>query len=129
MSADGTWNITMKTPMGAQDGTLDLATDGGTLTGSMTASVAPEPIEITDGSADGDALSWKAALTQPMPITLEFTATVAGDAITGTVKLGGLRRRHLRGQQGLSRHRPDPDPRVLSLSVIEGHATQAKFVG
>jgi len=90
MSADGTWNITMKTPMGAQDGTLDLATDGGTLTGSMTASVAPEPIEITDGSADGDALSWKAALTQPMPITLEFTATVAGDAITGTVKLGAF---------------------------------------
>ena len=33
-------------------------------------------------------LTWKAALTQPMPITLEFTAKVDGDTISGNVKLG-----------------------------------------
>ena len=33
MSADGTWNTTMNTPMGAQNGTLTLATDGAALTG------------------------------------------------------------------------------------------------
>jgi hypothetical protein len=90
MSADGTWNITMQTPMGAQSGTLDLTADGGTLTGTMTAAAAPEPMEITEGTVDGSSLSWKAALTQPMPITLAFTATVDGNSISGDVSLGAF---------------------------------------
>jgi len=88
MSADGTWNVTMNSPMGAQDATLVLATDGGTLTGSMN---SPQgSMDITDGTIDGDALTWKAALTQPMPITLEFKATVDGDSISGDVALGSF---------------------------------------
>ncbi len=88
MSADGTWNVTMNSPMGAQDATLVLATDGDTLTGSMN---SPQgSMDITDGTIDGDALTWKAALTQPMPITLEFTATVDGDSISGDVALGSF---------------------------------------
>jgi hypothetical protein len=88
MSADGTWNTTMNTPMGAQNGTLHLSTDGGALTGKMS---SPQgEMEISDGAIDGDALSWKAAITSPMPMTLEFSATVSGDEITGTVKLGAF---------------------------------------
>ena len=30
MSADGTWNVTLNSPMGAQAGTLELASDGKT---------------------------------------------------------------------------------------------------
>ncbi|HXY95266.1 MAG TPA: hypothetical protein VEP49_22600 [Acidimicrobiia bacterium] len=90
MSADGKWEISMNTPMGAQSGTLDLKEDGSTLTGTMSAAAAPEPMEITDGTVDGDSLTWKAALTQPMPITLEFSATVDGDKISGDVKLGAF---------------------------------------
>jgi hypothetical protein len=88
MSADGKWEVSMSTPMGAQAATLDLEEDGGTLTGSMSAAMAPEAIEISDGTVDGNNLTWKAALTQPMPITLEFTAAIDGDSITGNVKLG-----------------------------------------
>jgi hypothetical protein len=90
MSADGTWKVTMQTPMGAQEGTLELKEDGTTLTGTMTAAAAPEPMAITDGTVDGDALTWKAALTQPMPITLEFSGTVDGDRLSGDVKLGAF---------------------------------------
>ena len=36
MSADGTWNVTLNSPMGAQAGTLELVSDGNTLTGSMS---------------------------------------------------------------------------------------------
>jgi len=36
MSADGTWNTTMNTPMGAQNGTLTLASAGGALTGKLS---------------------------------------------------------------------------------------------
>jgi len=88
MSADGTWNTTINTPMGAQQGTLTLTTDGGTLTGKMAG--AQGEMEIQDGTVDGDALTWKADMTSPMPMTLEFSATVNGDEISGSVKLGAF---------------------------------------
>ena len=88
MSADGTWNTTMNTPMGAQQGTLELKTDGGTLTGTLSG--AQGTIELKDGAADGDSLSWKADITTPMPMTLEFSAKVDGDNISGNVKLGAF---------------------------------------
>ena len=86
MSADGTWNTTMNTPMGAQNGTL--STEGGTLTGTLS---GPQgEIELTDGTVDGDTLTWKADITSPMAMTLEFTATVDGDSMSGNVKLGAF---------------------------------------
>ncbi len=88
MSADGNWNTTMNTPMGAQNGTMTLSTDGGTLTGTL---VSPQgEIELTDGTVDGDTLTWKADITSPMAMTLEFTATVDGDSMSGNVKLGAF---------------------------------------
>jgi len=88
MSADGTWNTTINTPMGAQNGTLELNVDGNDLSGKMSSPQGEMAIE--NGAIDGDSLSWKAAITAPMPMTLEFSATVDGDAITGTVKLGAF---------------------------------------
>jgi hypothetical protein len=86
MSADGTWNVTLNSPMGAQQATLDLKTDGSTLTGSMG---GPQgSLDLTDGTVDGDNLTWKAELEQPMKMTMEFSATVAGDSISGEAKLG-----------------------------------------
>ena len=88
MSADGTWNTTMNTPMGAQNGTMELTTDGNTLTGTLK---GPQgEIELQDGTVDGDALTWKADITSPMAMTLEFSATVDGDNMSGDVKLGAF---------------------------------------
>ena len=88
MSADGTWNTTMNTPMGVQNATLTLATDGGQLTGTM--SCPQGELELQDGSIDGETLAWKADITTPMAMTLEFSATVDGDEISGSVKLGSF---------------------------------------
>ena len=83
MSADGTWNVTLNTPMGAQAGTLELATDGNVLTGTMS---GPQgSMELENGTADGDNLSWTVNMTQPMPITIEATAAIDGDEISGEV--------------------------------------------
>ena len=57
-------------------------------TGTMSAAMAPEKMELSDGTVEGNDLAWKAALTQPMPMTLEFAATVDGDSMSGKVKLG-----------------------------------------
>lgn len=88
MSADGTWNTTMNTPMGAQNGTMELTTDGGSLSGKLS---GPQgEIELQEGTVDGDSLTWKASITAPMAMTLEFSATVDGDEMSGDVKLGAF---------------------------------------
>ena len=88
MSAAGTWNITTKSPMGSQEGTLTLEVDGDTLTGKMSG--AQGEIELEEGKVDGGAVSWVANLPQPMPIKIEASGTVDGDAISGSMKLGAF---------------------------------------
>jgi hypothetical protein len=88
MSAEGTWNINTQSPMGAQDGTLKLSTDGNTLSGTMS---GPQgDIELTEGTVDGDNVAWKAEVTSPMAITLECSGTIDGDNISGSIQLGSF---------------------------------------
>lgn len=88
MAVDGKWNMTMKTPMGEQNGTLDLKTEGDSLSGQMAG--ATGTVQIENGKVDGDSVSWNAKITTPMPMTLEFQGKVEGDSLTGTVKLGAF---------------------------------------
>lgn len=88
MAADGNWNITMTTPMGDRQTTLSLKTSGGTLTGTQAAE--GNSTEIFDGKANGDDLSWKVSITNPMPLTLEFTGKVSGDSISGEMGIGPM---------------------------------------
>ncbi len=87
MAADGKWQLTINTPLGAQQSTLDLTAQGDSLSGTQGAASGDErPIE--EGKISGDQVSWKASITKPMALTLEFTGTVQGDRMTGSVKLG-----------------------------------------
>ncbi len=88
MAADGKWEITINSPMGAVKATLDLKIDGTTLTGTQQAAQGSGPLE--NGKADGDTLSWSAKISSPMPMTLDFTGTVAGDTLSGSVKAGSF---------------------------------------
>ena len=47
-------------------------------------------VDIEDGTVDGQSLTWKASITSPMAMTLEFSATVDGDEMKGDVKLGAF---------------------------------------
>lgn len=88
MAVDGDWNITMSTPMGERNATLSLKTSGGTLTGIQAAE--GNSAEIFDGTANGDSLAWKVSITNPMPLTLEFTGKVAGNNMTGEMGIGPM---------------------------------------
>lgn len=88
MAIDGKWNITIKTPMGEQNGVLTLKQDGDTLTGEMSGSSGNAAIE--NGKVEGEKLSWHAKVTSPMPLTLEFEGLTEGDSISGNVKLGAF---------------------------------------
>ena len=88
MAADGNWNLTMTTPMGERSATLNLKTDGGTLTGTQGAE--GNTAEIFDGTVDGDDLAWKVSITNPMPLTLAFTGKVSGNSMSGEMGIGPM---------------------------------------
>ena len=86
MAADGTWNLTMQTPMGERRSTLTLSTAGGSLTGTQEAE--GNTTEIAAGTVSGDSVSWQVSITNPMPLTLTFNGTVNGNALTGSADTG-----------------------------------------
>jgi len=88
MAVDGKWEITINSPMGAQKAVLDIKADGAALSGTQTAMSSTQP--IASGKVDGSALSWSAQITNPMPMTLEFSGTVDGDKLAGSVKAGSF---------------------------------------
>ena len=46
-----------------------------------------ETLECTVNSYD---VSWKVSITNPMPLTLEFTGKVAGDSMSGEMGIGPM---------------------------------------
>jgi hypothetical protein len=88
MAVDGTWNLTMSTPMGERNARLSLKRSGGTLTGTQGAD--GNSTEIFDGTVNGDDVAWKISITDPMPLTLDFTGKVAGDSISGEMGIGPM---------------------------------------
>jgi hypothetical protein len=87
MSVDGAWKTTVNTPMGVQEGGLNITASGDTFTGTMSGRAGEQEIS---GKVDGATLTWSAQITSPFPMTLEFTVTVDGDAMTGSVKAGAF---------------------------------------
>ena len=88
MAVDGNWNITTSTPMGERKTMLTLKDAGGTLTGTQVAD--GNSAEIFDGTTKGDDVTWKVSITNPMPLTLEFTGKVAGDSMSGEMGIGPM---------------------------------------
>ena len=88
MAVDGTWNITVNSPMGAQKSAVTIKTSGNTLTGSAQSPQGSQ--ELANGKVDGNNVSWQISITTPMPMTLEFTGAVDGDKISGNVKAGAF---------------------------------------
>ena len=94
MSADGNWKITINAPMGAQEVNASITTNGDTFTGKTSGRMGDQEIS---GKVDGDKLTWSSSITSPMPMTLEFEATVSGDSLSGNVKLGAFGNASLSG--------------------------------
>lgn len=87
MSLDGKWTIEIKSPMGAQKGTLELKVDGDKLTGTQSGDQGSLPV---DGVVEGGRGKWDAKVSTPMPMTLSFDVGVNGDALEGSVKAGAF---------------------------------------
>ena len=90
MSVAGTYDCVTKSPMGDQNSTFTVVPgpDGDTFTGSNQGQMGS--LDVKDGKIDGNTLTWKMDMTVPMPMTLDCTATVEGDQLTGTVNAGAF---------------------------------------
>ncbi len=88
MPVDGNWKITMSTPMGERDATLALTSSGNTLSGTQSAE--GNSGEIFDGTVNGDDVAWKISITNPMPLTLDFSGKVDGDVMSGEMGIGPM---------------------------------------
>ncbi len=86
MSVAGTYEVSVKSPMGDQGGTFTVVVDGDSFTGSLNGGMGS--MDVVGGTVAGNTLSWKMDMKVPMPMTLGCTATVDGDVLTGDVKAG-----------------------------------------
>lgn len=81
MSAVGTWQMTMQTPLGEQTPTITINDDG---TGSFDSPMGGS--DLQNVVVDGDTVTFAADLKTPMgTFSLGFTATADGDTISGEV--------------------------------------------
>ena len=86
MSVDGTWNLTVQSPMGEEKSVLTLTLDGERLSGTISG--AEGTSDLKQAKLAGNVVSWNTGIASPMPLTLEFSGMVEGDAMAGQVKLG-----------------------------------------
>ena len=86
MAIDGDWKLVLDTPIGQQEAALTIKSKSATaFDGTMSGDAGRQSFE---GAIDGDILTWQTDITTPMPLSLEFTVTVVGEAMTGAAKLG-----------------------------------------
>jgi hypothetical protein len=89
MSVAGTYECLTKTPMGDQTSTFTVTPGAdGSFTGTNAGPMGS--LEVENGKVDGNTLTWSMQMTVPMPLTLNATATIDGDTLTGTVNAGAF---------------------------------------
>ena len=89
MAIDGTYDIQIDTPMGAQSAKLMLKTDGDVLSGSVESQMGSS--EFSGGTVNGDEVAWMMKIKTPMgEMDLEYKGTVNGDDIAGELKVGSF---------------------------------------
>jgi|WetSurSiteA1Bulk_404760.scaffolds.fasta_scaffold217925_1 hypothetical protein len=79
MNVDGTYRITIHTPMGDTQSTWTLKADGESLSG-VSEDAMTGHVEFTGGTVNGGVF----AFTLDLPMRLEIEGRVEGDRVSGT---------------------------------------------
>lgn len=86
MAIDGTYKIEIETPIGKQESTLVLKTDGDKLSGTAESMMGKNDIT---GTVKGDEITFDLNINSPMgEMKLGFRGKVTGNDIAGEVKMG-----------------------------------------
>ena len=87
-NVDGNWHTVTKSPMGDQQATLSVQSNGDSFTGTFSGGLGTT--DIKDGKVSGDTLTFTLDITVPMPMSLTVEATAEGDNLNGTVTAGAF---------------------------------------
>lgn len=100
-SLPGTWNLSMRTPIGTLRATMHFAEDGGAWSGTAVAGPDTTPVSLrdirTEPTADGEHVTWSQTITTPMRLNLDFDVVVDGERMTGHSRAGRLPRTSVTG--------------------------------
>jgi hypothetical protein len=95
----GTWDLTIKTPIGSLSAVYVFAEADGAMTG--TAESRSELVPLIDiacvDTADGHHVTWRQTVTRPMRLNLEFDVTARGPTLVGHSRAGKLPRSTVTG--------------------------------
>jgi hypothetical protein len=86
MSVAGNWNVTVKSPLGAQSGTFTVTPTGDAFDGVLDSQYGR--FETLNGRIDGNRLTWRMVVKMPLSMTLDCEALVSGDNLGGKVSAG-----------------------------------------
>lgn len=100
MSLAGTYECTLKTPMGAKTGTLVVvpSQDGETFTGSLSNEMLGT-VEIPEGTIDANMLLCQMQVTSPMKMKVDCEVIIEDDNLVGFIKAGMFGEMPLKGQR------------------------------
>jgi hypothetical protein len=88
MSFIGNWAIQVNAPLGVQKFTLAADVQDNVLTGVVTNDEGTQ--EVLNGKVDGDEASWDLPIQKPIKVTVAFSATLDGDEIYGSARIGAM---------------------------------------
>jgi hypothetical protein len=98
MSAEGTWNTTIDTPMGKQQGKLVFAQADGGWDGTAIGNDGEES-KLDNLVVNGDEVSWEQTVTKPMKLNVKCSITIDGDKFSGKAKPGMFPAVNLSGER------------------------------
>ncbi len=89
MSLAGTFDCTLKTPLGAKSGSLVVvpSPDGESFSGTLSNAMLGT-VEIAHGTIDGDTLLCSFDVTQPARMAVSCEIIIDGDMLNGFAKAG-----------------------------------------
>jgi hypothetical protein len=86
MAVAGHYKVTVKTPMGRQEGALTLNVDGSTLSGTLDNPRGST--QFSGGTVSGNAVHFATKIRTPIgPLKADVSGEVDGDRFTGVAKL------------------------------------------
>ncbi len=86
MSIQGQYDVTVKTPVGTQEGSLRLVVDGDDLSGVLTNPKGAS--EFSGGTVSGNEVAFETKIRTPMGrLKAQVSGRIDGRKFTGTAKL------------------------------------------
>ncbi|MDG4818733.1 hypothetical protein O7628_24910 [Micromonospora sp. WMMD956] len=91
----GSWDVSLKTPIGTLRATYVFTEADGVITG--TASTTSETVPLSTVVCAGSRVTWQQSVTRPMRLNLDFDVVVDGQTLSGHSRAGRLPRTAVTG--------------------------------